>query len=98
MSEPMKVVEERRLGRFNVPRIYIAKFPEDVMEVLSKCLIVRAETLYHADAIEYIAFSEMFEPCEDGCEPPMYVADMEQTMDQETGDILCKFIGFKNRN
>lgn len=62
----------RRLGIFKIPCDSIEKRPDETRAALATCIVVRAESLYHEDAIEYVAISEHFEEIPLGTRPPEY--------------------------
>lgn len=59
--------------------------PSDVMEVMSRCIILRAEHYVMDDVIEYWAYSELFEKIEEGYTTPEYRLIVKETMQ----DGLC---------
>lgn len=71
--ETNTIVADRHLGRFRVDFDIIERTPHYVINsAMSNFLIARAESLYHMNAIEYMAYSELFEPTDPACEPPFY--------------------------
>lgn len=66
---------QHRLGRFRLPSVWLrdGRLP-DMLAALDGCIVVRAESLWHLDAIEYVAIHQDFEPVRSGCEPPQYMA------------------------
>ena len=70
MTSPL---EERRYGRFNIPRRLLDTDYDGVLKVMSKCVVVRAEMLMDQDAIEYIAISSEFDPVEKYSISPEYI-------------------------
>lgn len=62
------------LGRFTLPLRWI----EDgrAKDVLRDMIVVRAEMLYHTQAIEYVAMSDWFAPIPEGEVVPVYVFTM----------------------
>lgn len=59
--------------------------PSDVMEVMSHCLILRAEHYVMGDTIEYWAYSELFDKIEECYITPEYKISVKETMQ----DNLC---------
>lgn len=67
-----RIVEDNRIGEFDITRDLLFSDSEMLMDTfLSKVLIVRCE-YYHTGIFKYAAFSELFEPNEQYCEPPRY--------------------------
>ena len=64
----------RRVGKFRLSRMMIVASPEDAMAIMGKVIVVKAETLYYNDEIEYTAMSPLFDENPDNCEPPEYNA------------------------
>ncbi len=62
----------RRLGKFRISHTYIQDFPQSVMELLKDVLIVRAESNYANEEIEYTAMSELFDTVPLGYVPNQY--------------------------
>lgn len=77
-----RLIDGRQLGRFRVSLLALEyMLSEAVLSAMSNFLIVRAETLYHMNAIEYVAYSDLFEPVEEGCEPPLYLVEIDSDGD-----------------
>lgn len=66
----------RRAGRFSIYTNAIDKDPESVMAVMSKMIIVRAETMFF-DKIDYTAISPLFQKIPMGERSPEYELVME---------------------
>lgn len=62
----------RRLGCFEIPLLYLDHNHMPVQRIMSRCIIVRAEVLYHARAIRYTAISGLFDVVPDHQMPPDY--------------------------
>lgn len=75
----------RRLGRFRIAGVMLKNRPVDVLRVMGKCIVVRAEYLYEADAIEYTAISEHFAPLPEGFVVPTY-----RWVFQSDGHLICE--------
>lgn len=50
-----------RIGRFYISRSLIDSDPTAVQRIMARCIVVRAEILWHRDDIEYVAISGLFE-------------------------------------
>lgn len=78
---------KHRVGKFRIPKRFI--HDREAKIIFSKCVPVRAEYMFYGDYIEYVAYSDLFEEIEEGCEPPVYEWEFQWT----SGDIT--FNGFK---
>ena len=65
-------MKDRRIGKFDMSLDHINNRPKVVLAVLSGSIVVRAESLWHKSAVEYVAINEAFDPVPDGVEPPRY--------------------------
>lgn len=66
------MLDKRRKGIFRVSKEVIESKPNVVMEILSRCIVVRAESLMIDDVIEYYAYSKEFDIVEQGNQVPRY--------------------------
>jgi hypothetical protein len=85
----------RNLGRFKVPLELLEESLEAIKEMLTGCVVLRSECLYHLNAIEYVAIHDDFALVAEGDEVPSYWGVMEQvvaerTEDPETGAVTIK--------
>jgi hypothetical protein len=62
----------RRFGRFTAPAELAHTFSTDLKRVMGKCIVFRAEHLFHTNKIEYMAASEHFRPVPLGEVVPEY--------------------------
>lgn len=65
------MIRDNRLGRFQVACEFIGLSVE-MADLWSRCVPVRAESLWHSDVIEYIAISAEFDPVPRGAKIPEY--------------------------
>ena len=66
-------MEDRmRVGKFTINGGMIKRSPKAVLAVLNGCIVTRAEGLWHADKIEYIALGEHFDEVAAGDVCPEY--------------------------
>jgi hypothetical protein len=74
-----------RFGVFEITRYFIEEQPESVVDMFSKLkmIVVRAEMLYHKNAIEYTAMSPFFEKLEMGYVTPFYKIEVVAKEDGE---------------
>jgi hypothetical protein len=68
--------KRRRVGRFTIPWATIESRPSEARVALAACLVVRAESLLHEGAVEYLAFSDHFDEVPVDAEAPLYVAEI----------------------
>ena len=68
----------KRRGRFSIPHDLIHDTPNALLKVMSECLIVRAESMWAEDIIEYTALSRYFEPANLGEQIPEYTWIVDQ--------------------
>lgn len=69
---PEKPKGKRRIGRFQISHVTFAHDWHAVLPLMAKVAILRAESLYHLDAIEYLALCDEFEEIEVTIIPPLY--------------------------
>jgi len=65
-------MKPRRIGRFFIEWPLIERSPEVVRQVMAQCIVIRAELLGANHAVEYVAFSDSFDPVEHGSLVPEY--------------------------
>lgn len=90
----MSITKDRRIGIFIIGLEMIDDDPDGCISVLNGCIVVRAETLYHMNAIEYVAYHESFKPVRVGVEVPKYMAVITSCYDAEAQTIKKDFAGF----
>lgn len=78
-----------RKGHFRVSSGTIDKFPEIVMMIMARCVVVRAESLVMYDCVEYDAYSPEFDTVEVGCYAPRYTAVINE---DESGATSISFV------
>ena len=61
-----------RKGRLLIDHHFLNTWPEEVMLIMGRCVIIRAEFLYHTRCMEYYAFSPDFELLKEGEPVPSY--------------------------
>jgi hypothetical protein len=71
-EEVMKDELFERRGIFRLSRKMIFEYPQVVMRLMGKVLIVRAETVFMGDCVEYQAFSPWFDLCHPAAIPMEY--------------------------
>ena len=67
MAELMK-----RRGRIRIPTEYVNEHPYLVMDILSKCIVVRCEHIYTENMLDYWAYSWLFDEVPQGEMIPGY--------------------------
>ena len=65
----------KRYGRFFIDRTFIESDPITVRKIMGRCIILRAEEDYVADAFKYLAISPDFDEIAIGQEAPIYIWD-----------------------
>lgn len=78
---PLPIDFYQRRGRFTFEESWIKTEPRHLLAVMSQCIVVRAESLWAEDKIEYTALSKYFDPLGLGSEIPMYnwIIDVNNT-------------------
>jgi hypothetical protein len=71
------MTERRRMGRFTISCRLVGHAPKAALAILEGCIVTRAESLWHADRIEYTGISEHFDLIQIGDEVPMYEATVK---------------------
>lgn len=81
-ENPLKLAkEENRLGKLSITHELIDLNPDGCAQVLSKMLIVRAETFFFG-LVEYVGYCPDFEPCSRACYPPEYTVLFQKHIDE----------------
>lgn len=62
-----------RIGKFEISMVFFESAPEEVMRILGRCLVVRAEWLFHKRTIEYMAYSLDFDTGPEFRAAPEYI-------------------------
>jgi len=65
-------MRSRKLGRFVVGHSVIEKSPDDVMRLMGRMIVVRAESRYDVGGVEYTAISDYFSDVPEGNVVPEY--------------------------
>jgi hypothetical protein len=68
--------ENRRVGRFEISRKLIEDRPDIIRTIMGRCIVIRCETIYYTDAIEYTALSPDFDEVPEGRTIPRYVIEV----------------------
>lgn len=72
-ESPKWVHIEPHIGRFRVTNVFVRDNFDLVKVLMGMMVVVKAEVLFHVDAIEYTAYSyDLFEDSPVGHEPPFY--------------------------
>jgi hypothetical protein len=74
---------KRRIGRFIVGHQTFAHDWHALLPVMAKVVIVRAESMYHLAAIEYLALCDDFDLIEPTDTPPLYDVKMEYLAEEK---------------
>ena len=62
----------RRFGRFRVDLQTVVFKQDELRQLFGQMVVVRAEQMFHCNAIEYTAMCDSFEPTPVGQEPRIY--------------------------
>ena len=65
-------VRENRCGSFDIDQWFLEEEPYIVLKVMTKVIIIETKSHYRTRSIEYIGYSNEFEPCEDNMVTPHY--------------------------
>ena len=88
------IVKEKRYGRFVIGRQLLLDHPEEVMWLLSKCLIWRAEYSLERNGFEYWALCEAFPSMLLGMAAPVYDVVFEVELLRD-GSYRSRPVGFQ---
>lgn len=83
------IVKENKIGTFTLQMDVLERYPEVVMQVMSKLIVVRAEFMFHSKEVEYMAYSNMFEHVTFGSKVPKYNLIVE-IKTEEDAQVLHK--------
>lgn len=71
----------RRVGKFTINRNMIETHPDLVKKLMGMVIVLRAESDYYTDSIEYFAISDHFRTVEEGCIPLKYEVEVDSELD-----------------
>jgi hypothetical protein len=71
-EQQAKEQPKRRIGRFQVSHAPIFHDWRCLLPLFAKVVVLRAESIIHADAIDYIALCDEFDEVDIGDAPPAY--------------------------
>ena len=91
-AKPENIIEENRVGKFYIANDLIEKNPKLITNILHGIVIVRAESKFARDQVEYVGYSKEFKKVGEGLNPPEY----EVIIDKTNGD--CNIISFEKLN
>ena len=86
------IIMRRRIGRFKITLDLIDAHPYLVMTAMARCIIVRAESMYASNLIEYTAISPEFDVIPEGVVEPAYSIKVNT---DEAGSYSIMFIRVK---
>ncbi len=73
------LLDERRVGKFSIASDSIRNCEyEYLLKIMANFLIVGAEMMYAANAVEYVAYSPLFGVTDQAEEPPTYLIEMDK--------------------
>ncbi|MBT7929823.1 hypothetical protein HN682_07920 [Candidatus Peregrinibacteria bacterium] len=79
------IIQENRIGIFGVDEADL--LTPLIRSVMEFCVVVRAEHFMHSQAVDYIAYSEMFAPLKSGQPTPRYMWVMNKAGDIKARDV-----------
>jgi len=65
-------MRSKKMGKFVISGALIENNPDDVMRLMGRMIVVRAEFIYGPNVVEYTAISDYFEEVEEGLVLPEY--------------------------
>jgi hypothetical protein len=71
-ENPPPARPRHRIGKFRISFIFLQSHPKEAAAIFAGLIVVRAESRYDFDAIEYIALGDCFEEVDRGFEAPEY--------------------------
>ena len=77
----------RRYGRFALHTEWVREYRSELLRVMGKCAVFRAEHLLHLDQIEYMAACDHFRQLNEGEVVPEY-----RWIFTDEGDFWCEEI------
>jgi len=84
-------IKENRIGIFAIDHHFIKDDEEFVRALMRHVIIVRAESMYSQDAIEYVGYSDLFEPISPKYRAPNYrILSKIIEQNEETGEKKCE--------
>lgn len=72
-------MKDQRVGRFTIARRQIEREQDALKHLFAKMIVIRAESLFHVDSIEYMAISDLFDLCAPFQEPMKYGLKIDMT-------------------
>jgi hypothetical protein len=74
------IIKKKKIGKFSIDGSLIEGTINNryigLSDILNKFIIIRAEYLYHINAVEYIAYSELFEEVPELSAVPIYEIEL----------------------
>lgn len=68
-----RLIDERNIGTFTLSRELLADNDDALnLKLFGNFIIIRAEYMFATNAVEYTAYSPLFESVESSCMPPAY--------------------------
>ena len=84
-----KLIDEGRMGRFHISRMILRNTDEKtLLSFFANFIIVRAESMFSSDTVEYIAYSRLFDVTDEGETAPMYTIGCRA----EVGQVVEIFV------
>lgn len=101
LSEIKQAFEEKRFGKIRIERILIDDVPHRVQEFFQRAnfLVLRAESVWEMNSIEYTLVHPLFKPVPEGQKAPVYPLMLEAVKldEKEKGefDFETKILGWE---
>jgi hypothetical protein len=67
-----------RQGRFRFPEAVVQENAAALLAVMAEVLVIRCEFLWGERLFDYVGLCEQFDGLEEGDQPPIYDAEVEQ--------------------
>ena len=90
----MNIIKDNQVGKVYIDLNLFRECPDKLVEITKDLLIVRAESLYVKNKIEYTAYSKHFEKVPIGKEMPIYNADVIIDKDNNIADVKFKEVDY----
>jgi hypothetical protein len=82
----------KRRGTFEITRELIEDAPDEIQKVMGQTVIVRAESLFYNNSIQYHGYSSLFREVAEGEETPRYIFEATKNEDGEINEIKAREI------
>lgn len=80
--------ERHKIGLFQLPNTLLLETPAVVAAIMARCIITKADFIFHNNMLEYVAFSPDFVWIDHGTMPPIYEWQVTEVRAVEGGPII----------